>query len=258
MDRQMAWVAGKPEEDLFVRVKGSTESFHGKLRSADQFTKRAVESARRHDLKEFAAAWQALEALTVAEFGYPARARQLMRESVEIGNGKDVQIVAALALARAEDASGAEPLLKELSERFPSDTLVKNVWVPTIRAQLELNRGNATAAIELLQSAVPYEKGFNPPEPALFPAFVRGEAYLQAHDGKAAQAEFRKILDNPGITPGSSHGALAHLGLARAYALQRDTVKARAAYNDFFTLWKDADPDIPILKDAKTEYAKLQ
>ena len=146
-------------------------------------------------------------------------------------------------------------LADDLANRFPDHTLVQSYYLPSIRAELALSHDDPAGAIEMLQAAVPYELS---DAGALYPAYVRGEAYLAAHKGNQAAAEFQKIHDHRGIVVNSSIGALAHLGLGRAYVLQGDTAKARTAYQDFLTLWKDADPDIPILKQAKAEYAKLQ
>jgi predicted Zn-dependent protease len=161
-----------------------------------------------------------------------------------------------LALALAGDVVRAQALADDLGRRFPEDTLVRVVYLPTLHAQIALNRNDSSKAIEDLQAAAPYELGAV--EYALNPVFVRGEAYLAAHQGHEAAAEFQKILDHRTIVANSPIGALAHLQLARAYAMQGDTAKARPAYQDFLTLWNNADPDIPILKEAKAEYAKLQ
>ena len=138
---------------------------------------------------------------------------------------------------------------------------MQSVWLPTIHAQLETGRKNAVRSIELVQVAAPYELGMlsvSASSSCLYPVYVRAEAYLSAHQGIEAAAEFQKILDHRGLLWNCATGALAHLGLARAYAMQGDTAKAKAAYQDFLTLWKDADPDIPVYKEAKAEYAKLQ
>ena len=149
----------------------------------------------------------------------------------------------------------AAPLADELAKQLPSDTVVNEIFVPTIRAQIEIDHSNAGKAVDVLQRALPYELGFIA---GLVPIYVRGEAYLRLGRGQQAAAEFQRILDHQGSGRLSMVYALAHLGLARAYALTSDTAKGRKAYQDFFALWKDADPDIPILKEAKAEYAKLQ
>jgi predicted Zn-dependent protease len=176
--------------------------------------------------------------------------------------GRDLLYGAALALAYIGDNHRAQALGGKLAKKFPEDTLVQFNYLPTLHAQLALNRGNASEATQILEAAKPYELGQTTFSTygwtAMYPVFVRGEAYLAEREGNAAAGEFQKILDHRGIVVNAPIGALAHLGLARAYGLQGDTPKARVAYNDFLTLWKDADPDIPILKQAKAEYAKLQ
>jgi eukaryotic-like serine/threonine-protein kinase len=167
-----------------------------------------------------------------------------------------------LALAYAGDTHRAQTLADDLRKKFPEDTVVQFNYVPTLRAKLALLRSKPQQALDALGIAAPYELGLPSYSfynwPNLYPVYVRGEAYLAAHQGGEAAAEFQQIIDHRGIVLNEPIGALAHLQLGRAYALQGDTAKARAAYQDFFTLWKDADPDIPILKQAKAEYAKLQ
>jgi tetratricopeptide (TPR) repeat protein len=166
-----------------------------------------------------------------------------------------VQFEAALALAFAGDAVRSQALADELGNRFPEHSIIQFNHLPTIRAQLALNRDDSSKAIEILQTAGPYELS---DDGGLYPIYVRGEAYLAAHQGKEAAAEFQKILDHRGVVPEEPIGALARLQIGRAYAMQGDTAKAKAAYQNFLTLWKDADPDIPVLQKAKAEYAKLR
>ena len=174
--------------------------------------------------------------------------------------GRDVQVIAALAEARAGNPNKAQQYVEELKKSNPSNTVLKLYWFPTVEAAIEIARGNAAQAIDSLQAAEPYETGEVPPSQveSLYPAFLRGQAYLLAHQGSAAAAEFQKMVDHPGMVQNFPTGALAHLGLARAYVLSGDTAKARAAFQDFFSLWKDADSDIPLLKEARAEFAKLQ
>jgi ATP/maltotriose-dependent transcriptional regulator MalT len=173
-----------------------------------------------------------------------------------------VQYAAALALAYAGDDVRAQALTDDLSKRFPEATIVQFNYLPTLRAKLAVSRGNASEAIESLRAATSYELGQTTSSAsgwtALYPVFVRGEAYLAAHQGNEAAVEFQKVIDHRAVVNVQPIGALAHLGLARAYAMSGDTAKAKSAFQDFLTLWKDADPDIPILKEAKAEYAKLQ
>ena len=178
---------------------------------------------------------------------------------MKLAPNRDVRAMAALALARAGDTAGAEKLAAELDKTFPLDTLVQKYWLPTIRAGVALERKDPNRAIELLKVAGTIELGrMMELTTFLCPVYLRGEAYLMLHDGNRAAVEFQKFIDHRGLVVNFPWGALARLGLARAYAVQGDTAKARAAYQDFLTLWKDADPDIPVLKEAKAEYAKLK
>jgi len=169
-------------------------------------------------------------------------------------------VLAALTLARVRDTARANAIVEQLEKSDPLNTVLKLYWLPTLKAAIELNGGNSGQALVSLEAAAPYELGQPPPmiEGTLYPAYLRGQAYLLAHNGTAAAAEFQKLLDHRGIVVNFPLGALAHLGLARAYSLSGDTAKARTAYQDYFALWKDADPDIPILKEAKAESTKLQ
>jgi len=199
--------------------------------------------------------WEAL-------FGnYPA-ARELANSALSIApESPEAKSQAALALAIAGDAARSQSLADNLNQDFPLFTVVQSNWLPTIRGQLDINRKAAPAAIESLQAAGPYElgQGFGQINySCLYPVYIRGQAYLVGGQGTAAAGEFQKILDHRGLVQNCPTGALAHLGLARAYAAQKDTVKAKAAYQDFLTLWKDANADIPILKAAKTEFAALK
>jgi predicted Zn-dependent protease len=205
---------------------------------------------------------EASAALVEALFGNKLEAQKRGVHALALSNGRDVQFVATLALAVAGDLDRAMEFVDDLGKRFPDDTIVQFNYAPAMRAQLDLNRNDSAKAIERLQAATPYELGIasggSTFSTNMYPVYVRGEAYLAAKQGVPAAAEFRKILEQRGVVINEPIGALAHLGLARAYALQGDKAKARAAYNDFLALWKDADPDIPILIAAKDEFAKLQ
>ena len=205
--------------------------------------------------------WQVNAALREAEFGNAAAAKQDVAAALTLSPGRDVKMFVSLTLARVGETARAKAIVEELEKGYPSQTVLKVYWLPTIRAAMELNANNPTQALVSLEAAAPYELG-KPPQfqqlGTLYPAYIRGQAQLVAHNGTAAAAEFQKFLDHRGIVFNFPLGALAHLGLARAYALSGDTTKAKTAYQDFFALWKDADPDIPILKEAKAEYAKLQ
>jgi eukaryotic-like serine/threonine-protein kinase len=263
MKQQEDWAIGKPgAEDLMLSLESDTEAWSGRLGKARELSRQAVETARRSDEKEPAALWQANAAIREALFGNAEAARQNAAAAVALAPGShDAEAQAALAYALAGDAVHAQSLADDLAKRFPQDTVMQSVWLPTIRAQLETGRKNPARSIELLQVAAPYELGMlsgSAPNSCLYPVYIRAEAYLSAHQGAAAAAEFRKILDHRGLLWNCGTGALAHLGLGRAYVLQGDRVKAKSAYQDFFSLWKDADPDVPILIAAKAEYAKLK
>jgi serine/threonine protein kinase/Flp pilus assembly protein TadD len=261
MDRQVAWASGKPgTEDLLLSFQSDTKAYYGQLMKARDFSRRAVDAAVRSDSKETAGLWQVSAALREAEFGNAAAAKQGVAAALALSQGRDVKLLCALALARANDAARARSLVDELEKNYESQTMVKVYWLPTIKAAIELNANNAAQTLVFLEAAAPYELG-EPPQfqlGTLYPAYIRGEAQLMGRNGAAAASEFQKFLDHRGVTINYPLGALAHLGLARGYALAGDTAKSRTAYQDFFALWKGADPDIPILKEAKAEYAKLQ
>jgi serine/threonine protein kinase/DNA-binding winged helix-turn-helix (wHTH) protein/tetratricopeptide (TPR) repeat protein len=251
---------GKPgSEDLLLATQADTEGWYGKLKNAHELTQRAMDGAQHNDAKERAAAYEATAALREVEAGNREQARAEAHAALELAPNRDVREMAALALARAGDTAGAEKLAAELDKAFPLDTLVQRYWLPTIRAGVALEGKDPNRAIELLKVATTIELGLPTNLTIILcPAYLRGEAYLMLHDGSAAAAEFQKFIEHRGLVSNFPWGALARLGLARAYAMQGDTAKARTAYQDFLTLWKDADPDIPILKEAKTEYAKLK
>jgi predicted Zn-dependent protease/predicted Ser/Thr protein kinase len=261
MAQQVAWAADKPRvEDVLLGYEADTAAYSGRLRKAREFSRRAVALAERAEKKEAAAGYESAAAVREALFGNAAEARQWAAAALALSTGPSVQYGAALALAIAGDAARAQALANDLGKRFPEDTLVQFNYLPTLCAQLALNAHDSAKSIEALQAAAPYELGsgspgrLGPP----YPVYVRGAAYLAGHQGDEAAAEFQKILDHRGVLRNRPIGALAHLGLARAYVLQGDAAKARTAFQDFLTLWKDADPDIPILIAAKSEYAKLQ
>jgi serine/threonine protein kinase/tetratricopeptide (TPR) repeat protein len=251
---------GKPGMEHFLLAsQADTEGWYGKLKNAHELTRRAMDSAEHNDAKEAAAAYQAVAALREVESGNQEQARAEAKAALKLAPNRDVRAIAALALARAGDTAGAEKLAAELDKTFPLDTLAQRYWLPTIRAGVALGHKNPNRAVELLKMASTVELGFPTNLViSLCPAYLRGEAYLVLHDGNRAALEFQKFIDHRGVVMNFPWGALAHLGLARAYAMQGDTAKAKAAYQDFLTLWKDADPDIPILIAAKAEYARLQ
>jgi eukaryotic-like serine/threonine-protein kinase len=273
MAEQQLWFAGKPEYENFgLGLASDTEAYAGHVGKARELSKRAQDSAIRADSKETGAIFQANAALQQAAYGNTPEARQSAAEALKLAPASQgVESEAALAFAMAGDTARAESLAQDLGKRFPLDTQVQSLWLPAIQAQLALDKKNPAAALNALQAASHNELGIIPfvaNLSCLYHVYVRGEAYLAAGQGSAAAAEFQKILDHSGIVWNCWTGALAHLGVARANALEARTsqgadadaarVRALAAYKDFLTLWKDADPDVPILKEAKAEYAKLQ
>ena len=262
MQRQVAAAAGKPGEDVLLSFESDTEGFYGRLANARRLSQRAVDSAHGNDSKETAAAWRMNAALREAEFGNIARARQEVTAALAEGPRRDVSVLAALAFARVRDINRADRMAHDLAERFPLNTAINRYWLPAIYASIEIKRGRPTKALEYLQSTTQYELGSPLPQfevgGSLYPAYIRGEVYLLLQQGKEAATEFQKFLDHRGVALNSPLGALARLQLGRAYALQGNTTQSRAAYQDFFGLWRDADPDVPILIVAKSEYAKLK
>ena len=264
MAKFAAAAEGKPgTEDLLLASQADTAGWSGKLQQARELTWRAMDSAQRNDAKESAATYQAAAALREVESGNVERARSDAEAALHLAPNRAVQAMAALVLARAGDVAQAQKLAEDLDKAFPLDTLIQRYWLPTIRAALALHANDPGRAVDLLKGASPIELG-QPTLATVFlcPAYMRGEAYLMLHDGPAAAAEFQKLIDHRGLVVNFPWAALARLGIARAYALDaakdpsyRD--KARAAYQDFLTLWKDADAGVPVLIQAKREYAHL-
>lgn len=255
MEAQLFAFSGKPGEEILLSSDSYSKAYSGRLKESHDFSRRAVEAEKSANLKEGVAVEQALNALREAEFGNLEMAKQAASAALAFSSGKNAKMLVSLALARSGDSARAQSLSDELNKRFPSDTLLQRYWLPTIRGSIELTRKNPAGALQTLQ-AVSYELGDSGGN--MYSVYVRGQAYLMARQGKEAAAEFQKILDHPTIVLNSPLRALAHIGLARAYILSGDTEKARAGYQDFLALWKDADPDIPVLKEAKAEYAKLK
>jgi len=261
MAKQLAWSAGKPGvEDVLLAREADTAAYSGRLRKARDSSRRAVASAERAEEKETAADYEADAALREALFGNATAARRGATVALGLSSTRDVQYGAGLALAFAGEASRAQSLAADLAKSFPEDTTVQFKYLPTLHAQFAFSHGDAAKAIEVLEAAAPYELGLSDSVDnfALYSVYVRGEAYLGEGKYREATAEFQRILDHRGIVQNEPIGALARLGLAHGYALEGDSEKARTAYQDFLRLWKDADPDIPVLKQAKAEYAKLQ
>jgi eukaryotic-like serine/threonine-protein kinase len=273
MVEQQQWFASKPDYQSYgLTLTSETEAYAGHLAQARELARRAVDSARLADNRESAAIWQAEAALLEAAYGYEAAARRLATEALKLApSSPGMEIETALAFAMTNDTARAEVLAKDLGKRFPLDTQMQLLWLPAVRAQLDLDKKRPAAALDELHPALAMEFGnapFGENISCLYDVYLRGEAYLAAGQGKAAAAEFEKINDHNGIVGICWTGALAHLEVARANALQSKTLqgaeadsaraRALAAYTDFLTLWKDADPGIPILKEARVEYANLQ
>jgi serine/threonine protein kinase/Flp pilus assembly protein TadD len=261
MERRADTVAGQPGiEDIFLATRADTEAYHGHLTQARVFSRRAIESALRNGDKETAAGYMVVEALREAEFGNPRRALQ---EAAALAQEPSQQLrtLTALTLARTGQGTRALALADDLQRRYPLDTMLNRYWLPTIRAAVEVGRNNASQAIELLRPVALYELG-TPLTPTNnvypYPVYVRGEAYIEARQGDAGASEFQKILDHPGIMTNYPLGALTYLGLGRARASAGDLTGARAAYQDFLALWKDADSNVPVLQQAKAEYGRLR
>jgi serine/threonine protein kinase/Flp pilus assembly protein TadD len=258
MEQQVAWSAGKPGiEDQQLGNEADTAGYFGKIAKARDFSRSAVVSATRAEEKETAASYEAAAALREAVYGFNAEARARANAARALSKGRDVQNGAALALALTGDSAKAQALANDLIKRFPEDTIFLFNYLPTFNGQFASGHNDPQKAIEILQAATSYEFG-NMGYTSLYPIFVRGQAFLALKQGSEAGVEFKKILDHRGLVLNEPIAALAHLGLARAFVLQGNAAQARVAYQDFFALWKDADPDVPILVTARAEYAKLQ
>lgn len=262
MQREAALARGNPAaEDWMADQEAFVLAYAGHLAQAAQMSQRAADLAQRAGKPESAAAYGAGTAIWQALFGNAPAARRGATAALALSKSRDVEYGVAFALAVAGDSAAAQTLANDLEKRFPEDTSVRSSYLPTLRARLALNHGEPAKAIELLQSAVPHELG-TPASQAdgfyggLYPVYVRGEAYLAAHQGAEAAAEFQKILNHRSIVVSDPVGALAHLQLGRALAMAGQTAKAKAAYSDFLALWKDADAGLPILQQAKAAYAK--
>ncbi len=266
------WLLSKNEfESYGLGLAADTEAYAGRLGRAELLTRQAVDSAVRADNKEFGATWKEHAAVREAAFGNAAEARRLASDGVKLyASSQAVQVESALAFAMVGDRPRTESLVQNLNKRFPLDTQMQTLWLPAIRAQLALSRNSPARALNQLPAPSQLEFGliqFANSVSCLFPIYLRGEAYLASGQGQQSAAEFQKILEHRGIVGNCFTGALAHVGLARANVIQARTlqgadanaarVRALAAYKDFLTLWKDADPDVPILKQARAEYAKL-
>jgi eukaryotic-like serine/threonine-protein kinase len=255
MARQVEWAAGKPGSDhVLLAWESRTAAYFGKLEQAGQLSRRAITLAEEMGTEEVAAGYEAEAALRAALFGYPAEARAAAKRALNLSPGREVEFTVALALAFAGDADRARVLANDLAAKFPEHTLVQSNYLPTIHALLEL-KSDPSKSIDMLQAAGSYELSQSG---GMYPVYVRGNAYLSTHRGKEAVTEFQKILNHRGVVLNQPLGALAYLEVARAYAIQGDKVSAAGMYEEFFDLWKNADSDIPTLKQARAEFAKLK
>jgi serine/threonine protein kinase len=257
MQKQLAWAPGRPgAKDALLSAESDTEAFYGRFDRARSLTQRAAQSAKNADMVETAAGWKANEAMREAEVGNNVQARGIASNALELSRGRDVEVQVALALARTGQVAQAEKIVAKLDAEYPRSTMVQNYWLPTIRAAIELQNTNPNKAIELLDETTPYELG-EALQGHMYPAYLRGEAYLKLGRGHEAAEEFQKVLDHRGVVVNFVIGALARLQLARAAALSGDTASARKNYEGFLELWKGADADLPVLITARAEHKRL-
>jgi eukaryotic-like serine/threonine-protein kinase len=254
MQREMKWAERRPSEYLLLEEAAAVAAARGQIHKAEELVRRSVQDTDQLGFKETTAETKAFFALDEAAVGNLGKARELANQSTATAHSRNL-VPASEALALAGDSTHPQSMVEERDKRFASDTLLHNVGAPIVLALVALDRRRPDEVVTALQSTMPFEMGN---VPAMLPVYVRGLAYLEAKRGAEAAAEFQKIIDHRGIDPVGLEHPLAHLGLARAYVLTGDTGKSKAAYQDFLALWKDADSDIPILKQAKAEYAKQQ
>jgi tetratricopeptide (TPR) repeat protein len=263
MAEQVAWYDTRPQlQNEILGLQSDTEAYAGHEAKAREMTRAATESAVRTDNKESAALWLVTAAWREALVGNFEEARRDVEKSLELApDSRDARVLGALTLARAADVAHARSMAQKVGQQYQAHTLVQSYWLPLIDAQSSLSTGQAQNALDQMQRIVnlDFSLAFSSANSSCaYPNYLRGEAFLAAGQSSAAAAEFQKIIDHPGLVWNCVTGALAHLELGRADALAGDKAKARAAYQDFFNLWKDADPDIPVLKEAKAEFTKLQ
>jgi DNA-binding winged helix-turn-helix (wHTH) protein/tetratricopeptide (TPR) repeat protein len=258
MTAESRWAAGQPGvEDILLSAQADTAAYYGRLGEARNLSRLAVASAERAERRELAAAYEANAALREALFGNAAEIRKHSAAALGLSDNRNVQFEAALALAFLGDGARAQRLADDLDKRFPDDTIAQCNYLPSIRARLALNNKDSSRSIEILRASAPCELSVPVPGGALYSAYLRGEAYLAAHQGREAAVEFQKILDHSGIVLNSPIGALAHVGLARAFVLSGESSKARGQYEEFLALWKNADPECPVFKSAEAESRNL-
>ena len=254
MQRQLEWASGKPIEFAFKELQSWAEMFHGRSRQSRETARRAAESAQTQGLKGDAARILSNSAAWHALVGNCQQSRAETAESVAAATGVDPEPTAVLGPALCGDSARTQMLTEALARRWPLSTQLNTIWGPLSRAAIETYRGKPDEAIRLLQKPKPYEMGWLA---GFWPTYIRAQAYLRQGSAAEARAEFQRIIDRRGVWPAAVHYPLAHLGVARAAALAGDTAKSRKAYEDFFVLWKDADPDIPIMLEARKEYERL-
>jgi eukaryotic-like serine/threonine-protein kinase len=263
MEQQARLAIGRQgAEDSMAHHQAMVLAYSGRLPEAREMWRHATDLAQQTNDRDRAAIYQTGAALSEAHAGNKSAARQRARAALGLSRGQDVTYAAAYALAISDDSAAAQKLSDELNKRFPEDTIVQFIYLPVLRARIALRGNDPGKAIAELQAARPYDlalpgTAFFGHYGGLYPVYVRGEAYLAAHQGAEAAAEFQKILDNRNIAYADPIGALAHLQLARAFVLMGDNARAKTAYQDFLTLWKGADADIPVLAEARKEFARL-
>jgi serine/threonine protein kinase/tetratricopeptide (TPR) repeat protein len=258
MQKEVEQAGGKPQEPIVFLLQGQGECALGRVKQARASYAHAATAAQTQGEKEFAAGAMGAEAACDAELGFLPEARQKMKASAALSQDRDTRSVESYLLARTGDTSGAEKLIADMAKESPFDTLLGKIWFPVVRGIVALQKSQPAQAVAALEPTSPYELGAPPNGAVFWPMHIRGEALLKLRDGAKAAVEYQKILDHRGIDGTSPLYSLAHLGLGRAYALQGDSAKAKAAYQDFFAVWKDADPDVPVLRAAKAEYDKLK
>ena len=262
MAEQLAWAAGKPNgEDSLLSAQSDTEAYYGRLKKAREFTERAVQAAKKADLPESAAIWQVEAGIREAVFGNLDQAQKYAADALKSSpDSKDVRAIAAVIYARAGDEAKARQIIDDLRASYVSNMVMQKAWLPVVQAQSALHKKQNAEAIKLLEGVTPYEKGQLTgivSDSCMLPAYLRGEAYLKMPSGSEALREYQKIDSSPGIIVNCWSGPLAKLGIARSQAIMGSTPAAKSSYHKFLALWKDADSDIPILKEAKAEAAKL-
>jgi eukaryotic-like serine/threonine-protein kinase len=262
MEQAVTWSAGKLGiEDTILFYEAATNGYFGHFKKSREYVDRAIASANRGNKHETAAGYEAAAALQAAIFGNVGEAKRRASRALNLSKGRLPIYAATLALAVAGDTVQVQALTNKFRERFPEDTFVQFNYLPSIEGKSEITQHKSATAIDTLQKSLSYELGVYSPaafSPSLYPIYFRGQAFISNHKGVEAVREFQKLLDHRGALQNNPIAAVAVLELGRAYSVSGDTVRARAAYQDFLTLWKDADADIPILKQAKAEYAKLQ